>query len=87
MKHLAEEWADALEASTYFSVLKRGDRSHDDFWRNFPGYDDLMALHRAGKLEALLAGQGVAHRFWKEGEPLPAHVSRPKRTWDAQAAA
>ena len=23
------------------------------------GYDDMMALHRAGKLEALLAGQGA----------------------------
>ncbi len=30
----------------------------------------------AQPLEALLAGQGVAHRFWKEGEPLPARVSR-----------
>jgi len=30
----------------------------------------------AEPLEALLAGQGVAHRFWKEGEPLPARVSR-----------
>lgn len=44
MKHLAEEWADALEASTYFSVLKREGRSHDDFWRDFPDYDDLMTL-------------------------------------------
>jgi hypothetical protein len=41
----------------------------------------------AEPLEALLAGQGVAHRFWKEGEPLPARVSRPRRTWEAQAAA
>ena len=24
------------------------------------GYDDMMALHRAGKLEPLLAGQGAA---------------------------
>jgi len=23
------------------------------------GYDDMMALHRAGKLEPLLAGQGA----------------------------
>ena len=30
----------------------------------------------AEPLEALLAGQGVSHRFWKEGEPLPARVSR-----------
>ena len=37
-------------------------------------------------LEALLAGQGVAHRFWKEGEPLPARVTRQRR-WEAQAAA
>jgi hypothetical protein len=41
----------------------------------------------AEPLEALLAGQGVAHRFWKEGEPLPARVSRVRRTWEAQAAA
>ncbi len=41
----------------------------------------------AEPLEALLAGQGVAHRFWKEGEPLPARVSRARRTWEAQAAA
>jgi hypothetical protein len=34
----------------------------------------------AEPLEALLAGQGVAHRFWKEGEPLPARVSGPRRT-------
>jgi hypothetical protein len=40
----------------------------------------------AEPLEALLAGQGVAHRFWKEGEPLPARVTRPRR-WEAQAAA
>ena len=39
------------------------------------------------RLEALLAGQGVAHRFWKEGEPLPARVTRPRRSWEAQAAA
>ena len=41
----------------------------------------------AEPLEALLAGQGVAHRFWKEGEPLPARVTRPRRSWEAQAAA
>jgi len=42
----------------------------------------------AEPLEALLAGQGVAHRFWKEGEPLPARVSRtPRRSWDGQQAA
>ena len=41
----------------------------------------------AEPLEALLAGQGVAHQFWKEGEPLPARVSRPRLTWEAQAAA
>lgn len=41
----------------------------------------------AEPLEALLAGQGVAHWFWKEGEPLPARVSRVRRTWEAQAAA
>lgn len=40
----------------------------------------------AEPLEALLAGQGVAHQFWKEGEPLPARVTRPRR-WEAQAAA
>lgn len=40
----------------------------------------------AEPLEALLAGQGVAHRFWKEGEPLPARVTRLRR-WEAQAAA
>lgn len=42
----------------------------------------------AESLEALLAGQGVAHLLWKEGEPLPARVSRPpRRSWDAQQAA
>ncbi|GEO01905.1 hypothetical protein FHS51_002976 [Sphingobium wenxiniae] len=42
----------------------------------------------AEPLEALLAGQGVAHLLWKEGEPLPARVSRaPRRNWDAQQAA
>ena len=42
----------------------------------------------AGPLEALLAGQGVAHLLWKEGEPLPARVSRPpRRSSDAQQAA
>ena len=34
------------------------------------------------QLEALLSGQGVAHQFWKEGEPLPARVTRPRR-WEA----
>lgn len=42
----------------------------------------------AEPLEALLAGQGVAHLLWKEGEPLPARVSRPpRRTWQAQESA
>ena len=42
----------------------------------------------AEPLEALLAGQGVAHLLWKEGEPLPARVSRtPRRSWDGQQAA
>ena len=40
----------------------------------------------AEPLEALLAEHGVAHRFWKEGEPLPARVSRVRRTWEAHAA-
>ena len=42
----------------------------------------------AEPLETRLAGQGVAHLLWKEGEPLPARVSRPpRRSWDAQQAA
>lgn len=55
--------------------------------------EDACAVHIhdrdnevAEPLEALLAGQGVAHQFWKEGEPLPARVTRPRR-WEAQAAA
>ncbi len=32
-------------------------------------------------LKILLAGQGVAHVLWKEGEPLPPRISRPRRTW------
>ena len=54
--------------------------------------EDACAVHIhdrdnevAEPLEALLAGQGVAHQFWKEGEPLPARVTRPRR-WEAQAA-
>lgn len=30
-------------------------------------------------LKVLLAGQGVAHVLWKEGEPLPPRVTRPHR--------
>ena len=30
-------------------------------------------------LEALLASEGVAHVFWKEGEALPQRVARPRR--------
>lgn len=36
-------WAEALETSTYFRILQRDGCSHDDFWRNFSGYDTLMA--------------------------------------------
>ena len=39
-----------------------------------------------GSLEALLAGQGVVHRLWKEGEPLPGSASGMRRG-GAQAAA
>lgn len=41
-------------------------------------------------LEILLAGRGVAHVLWKEGEPLPPRITRPRRSWSAapqQAAA
>ena len=55
--------------------------------------EDACAVHIhdrdnevAEPLEALLSGQGVAHQFWKEGEPLPARVTRPRR-WETQAAA
>ena len=42
----------------------------------------------AEPLEALLAGQGVAHLLWKEGEPLPARVTRPpRRSWERHEAA
>lgn len=40
---IAEAWAEALRASTYFRVLEREGRSHDDFWRKFSDYDTLMA--------------------------------------------
>lgn len=55
--------------------------------------EDACAVHIhdrdnevAEPLEALLSGQGVAHQFWKEGEPLPARVTRPRRR-ETQAAA
>jgi hypothetical protein len=41
----------------------------------------MTATMRPEPLEALLAGEGVAHRFWKEGEPLPPRCPR-RRTGD-----
>ena len=56
--------------------------------------EDASAIHIhdrdnevAGPLEALVAGQGAAHHFWKEGEPLPVRVSRPQRRGQEQEAA
>ena len=36
----------------------------------------------AEPLEALLAGHGVTHLLWKEGEPLPPRITRPRRGWN-----
>jgi SAM-dependent methyltransferase len=40
---IGKEWVEALTASTYYRVLLRDGCSHDDFWKNFSDYDDLMA--------------------------------------------
>ncbi|MCK4270619.1 MAG: class I SAM-dependent methyltransferase [Methanogenium sp.] len=41
---LVSEWVEALRDSTYFKIIEQENCSHDDFWRNFQGYDKLMEM-------------------------------------------